>query len=84
MLSKEKCYGTLKGVIKHKDDWIDDNVFFLSNIDEKWRRKYDIKNAIGLNKKSISSMMRLENLKKGLGGKDEFSKFYKLSVNDRI
>lgn len=65
---------------------LDDNVFYLSEIDEKWRRKYEVKNPspIGINRTNISSMMRLENLNKNIDCEPGFNKFYKLSVNDRI
>lgn len=40
MLEREKNYGIFKGVIKLNESMIDDNVFYLSEIDDKWRRKY--------------------------------------------
>ena len=86
MLEREKNFGTYKGPIKLNEALLDDNVFYLTDIDEKWRRKYDIKNpsTIGINRRDISSMMRLENLNKSMENEPGFNKFYKLSVNDRI
>ena len=68
------------------EDLLDDNVFYLAEIDDKWRRRYEIKNpsTVGINRKSISAMMRLENLNKTIDSEPGFNKFYKLSVNDRI
>lgn len=64
---------------------IDDNVFYLSEIDDKWRRKYEIKNPfpIDLDKRPISAMGRLENLNKIIDD-SQFAKFYKLPVGDRL
>lgn len=61
MLEREKNFGVYKGPIKLNEALLDDNVFYLTEIDEKWRRKYDIKNpsTIGINRRDISSMMRL-------------------------
>lgn len=86
MLQKQKNYGVFRGQIKMDEKLLDDNVYYLSQIDEKWRRKYLIKNQspIDINKKSISSMLRLQNLNKTISADSSFSKFYKLSVGERL
>lgn len=66
MLEREKNYGVWKGLVKVDEKFLDDNVYYLAEIDDKWRRRYEIKNPtlIDLNKRPISSMIRLENLNK--------------------
>lgn len=61
MMEREKNYGVYKGLIKLDENLLEDNCFYLTEIDEKWRRKYDIKNptTIEINKRPISSMLRL-------------------------
>jgi hypothetical protein len=44
MLFKEKNYGKLKGRIDGNMNLLNDNVYYLDNIDHKWRRTYKIKN----------------------------------------
>jgi hypothetical protein len=61
MLERERNYGVFKGKITANDEVIDDGVFYLKEIDEKWRRKYEIKNPpiIGITRGPISSILRL-------------------------
>ena len=58
----------------------------MTEIDEKYRRTYNIKNPspLDMNKTPISAMERLENLNKSIQGEGNFSKFYKLSVGERL
>jgi len=60
-MEREKNYGVFKGQIKLDERLLDDNVFYLAEIDDKWRRRYEIKNpsSIDINKRPISSMVRL-------------------------
>jgi hypothetical protein len=61
MLEREKNYGVYRGRVELNEQLIDDNVFYLTEIDDKWRRKYEIKNPspIDIDKRPISSMLRL-------------------------
>ena len=85
MLEKERHFGTFRGIIKLDEALLEDNVYYLSEIDEKWRRKYEVKNPppIGLNKRPISAIERLDNLNKNFDN-SQFAKFYKLSVGERL
>jgi len=42
LLDKEKKYGNFKGKISLNQNIIGDNVFYLSEIDAKWRRTYKL------------------------------------------
>ena len=82
MKEREQNYGKFKGKTEVREGWLDDNVFYLKEIDENWRRFYDIKNSsqIDFKRNIVSSMARLENINKSVGNKDNLSKFYKLPV----
>lgn len=43
------------------ENWLEDNVFYLHEIDEKFRRKYEIRNPIqiSLKKDTVFSISRL-------------------------
>ena len=40
MLEREKNYGVWKGLVKVDEKFLDDNVYYLAEIDDKWRRRY--------------------------------------------
>ena len=61
MLQREKNFGQFRGIIPLKEELIEDDVFYLTRIDEKWRRFYEIKKSskVELKKNIVSSMIRL-------------------------
>lgn len=55
MLQKEKAYGHFQGKLKVEDALLNDNVYYLKEIDSKWRRHYQKKTtSLQLAKNSIS------------------------------
>jgi hypothetical protein len=55
MLQKEKAYGSFRGRLEVDDSLLADNVYYLSEIDEKWRRHYKKRTSgLQLAKNSIS------------------------------
>lgn len=61
MAEREKNFGVFKGVVPLNDKFVGDDVFYLTEVDDKWRRKYEIKNptVVDMNKRPISAMLRL-------------------------
>lgn len=84
MMQKEKSYGKWKGKVPINSSLLDEGVFYLDEIDEKWRRTYKVKNSTlsNLVKDNVSSMERLINLDKVIQREDT-NKFHKLSVLQR-
>ena len=84
MLQKEQNYGKWKGKVEVDESLLSDNVFYLSEIDEKWRRKYGLKAAsLKLSKDNISYNERIKNLVDKKMPNADISKFCKLGINDR-
>lgn len=85
LLDKEKKYGNFKGKIPLNQNIIGDNVFYLSEIDAKWRRTYKLnqnkKPALETDK--INFIKRIPGLDSKMSKGDE-SKFHKLTVDGRI
>jgi len=64
---------------------LSDNVFYLSEIDEKWRRRYSQKasTSLKLSKDNISYNDRIKTLIDKKVPTGDASKFYKLNIGDR-
>lgn len=66
---------------------LNENVFYLSEIDEKWRRKYSFheNKEVTLKKVNINSIQRIPGLDAKMveENKIDTSKFYKLTVEGR-
>lgn len=86
MAEREKSFGNFFGKIKVQFDKLDEDVYYLSEIDEKWRRKYEFRSSpIRMTADKISSekmLQRIESLNKKIPFDGE--KFYKIPVLDRI
>lgn len=86
LLEKEKKYGIFKGVIPLNQNIIGDNVYYLSEIDSKWRRIYKLnqnkKPALQTDK--INFIKRIPGLDYKMSKGDGESKFHKLTVDGRI
>lgn len=55
MLQKEKSYGVFRGKVKLEDSLLNENVYYLSEVDDKWRRHYHKKTSgLQLVKNAIS------------------------------
>jgi hypothetical protein len=70
MLDRENSYGKFQGKIELNENLLEDNVYYLTEIDEKYRRSYNIKNPspLDMNKTPISGLKRLESLNKSMQG----------------
>lgn len=56
MSEREKSYGNFFGKIKVEFDKLDEDVYYLTEIDSQWRRKYEVRNThINMTADKISS-----------------------------
>ena len=86
MFQKQKNYGHFQGKIEINFDQLNDNCFYLSEIDSKWRRKYGFNQnkEISLEKTNINAIRRIPGLDARVDKlKVDTSKFYKMSVEGR-
>jgi hypothetical protein len=87
---KENRYGKILGRIKVLPEMLEDGTFYLTEVDDKMRRKYQqtkLPETKGIAKKDISSttaMERIENLDQQIASDDHFSGLYKLTVAKRV
>lgn len=87
MLQKEQSYGNFRGKIDVDESLLSANVFYLSEIDSKWRRSYSkttselklASSAISFNEKVSND--RITNLIDKRISVPDVGKFYKLSID---
>lgn len=72
-------------MIKPNFDYINDDCFYLQEVDAKWRRKYAFhqNRELSLAKNNISFIERIPGLNAKMVEPLDGSKFYKMSVEDR-
>ena len=87
---KENRYGKVLGKIKAIPEMLEDGTFYLTEVDDKMRRKYQqikLPESKGIAKKDISSMTaieRIENIDHQIASGEHFSGLYKLSIPKRV
>lgn len=64
MSEKEQSYGKFKGKIVPNFEYLNENCFYLTEIDSKWRRSYEVNNHHKLNlaKDNINALKRIPGL----------------------